>query len=553
MDPHVSDWLHLGLRWLHIIAAVMWIGNSLFFAWLDRHLSAPEEKKDGVEGELWMVHSGGFYQVEKKLVAPDKLPRVLHWFKWEAGFTWISGILLLIFLFYASGSLMVDRSIADISHLQAVLLSIGLLVGGWVVYDLLMRSPLGKNQRLLAGVGFLLIGGLAYGLTHALSGRAAYIQIGAMLGTIMVANVWMVIIPSQRHLVEATRAGRRPDPVYAKRAKLRSIHNHYLTFPVIFIMLSNHFPSTYGSAHAWLVLVVLMLLGAGVKHLMNVADQSPYLLLGGLGTAIMIAVFYSVLAASVPQPEAGSVAMGGAAGEPGGKGPAPLPPPAVNIGGPASPPAGVSGAAAVRGVVKFVGAAPVRRPVALPSGCAEQHKTPPLDSSLLVQGDRLQGALVYVEGLADWREPPPAAEVVIDQFGCLYRPRVIAARVGQPVVILNSDPLVHNVHSEAQQNAAATFNEIMATAGTRLVKTFARPEVAVHLKCDIHPWMSAYVGVFAHPYFAITDENGEFQLRNLAPGEYTLRAWHETLGTQSQKLTVTASTDVPVELSFAAK
>ena len=161
MDPHVSDWLHLGLRWLHIIAAVMWIGNSLFFAWLDRHLSAPEEKKDGVEGELWMVHSGGFYQVGKKLVAPDKLPRVLHWVKWGAGFTWISGILLLIFLFYASGSLMVDRSIADISHLQAVLLSIGLLVGGWVVYDLIMRSPLGKNQRLLAGVGFLLLRGLA--------------------------------------------------------------------------------------------------------------------------------------------------------------------------------------------------------------------------------------------------------------------------------------------------------------------------------------------------------------------------------------------------------
>ena len=552
MDPHVTDWLHLGLRWLHIIAAVMWIGNSLFFAWLDRHLSAPEQKKDGVEGELWMVHSGGFYQVEKKLVAPDKLPPVLHWFKWEAGFTWISGILLLIFLFYVGGSLMVDRSIASLSHGQAVMLSIGLILGGWVVYDLLMRSPLGKNQRLLSAVGFVLIGGLAYGLTHTLSGRAAYLQIGAMLGTIMVANVWMVIIPSQRHLVEATRAGRRPDPAYAKRAKLRSMHNHYLTFPIIFIMLSNHFPSTYGSAHAWLVLIVLMLLGAGVKHLMNVADQSPFLLLGGLGGAVLIAVFYSVLAASVPPPESGPMPAAGATSEPGAAS-APLPPPAVNIGGPASPPPGVSGAATVRGVVKFVGTPPPRPPVALPSGCAEQHKTPPLDTSLLVRGDRLQGALVYLEVLPDWREPPPAAEVVIDQFGCLYRPRVIAARVGQPVVILNSDPLVHNVHSEAQQNAAAAFNEIMPTAGTRLVKTFARPEVAVHLKCDIHPWMSAYVGVFAHPYFAITSESGEFQLRNLAPGEYTLRAWHETLGSQSQKLTVTAAGDVAVELAFAAK
>lgn len=549
MDPHVTDWLHLGLRWLHIIAGVMWIGNSLFFAWLDSHLTAPPEKKDGVEGELWMVHSGGFYQVEKKLVAPDKLPKVLHWFKWEAGFTWISGILLLIFLFYVGGSLMVDPSVSGISHGQAVALSVSLLLGGWTVYDLLMRSPLRNNQRLLSAVGFALIAGLAYGLTHTLSGRAAYIQIGAMLGTIMVANVWMVIIPSQRHLVAATREGRRPDPVYAKRAKLRSMHNHYLTFPLIFIMLSNHFPSTYGSPHAWLVLLGLMVLGAGVKHLMNVADQSPFLLLGGLGTAILVAVFYSVLLASIPQPQpvgggASAAAVGGA--------PAPLPPPAANIGGPASPPPGVTAAAAVRGLVRFSGPPPVRQPVVLPSGCAEQHKTPPLDNRVLVKGDRLQNALIYVaSGLPAWTERPPAAEVVIDQFGCLYRPRLVATRVGQPVVILNSDPLVHNVHGEGQGDSA--FNDIMPTAGTRLIKTFNQPEIAVHFKCDIHPWMSAYVGVFAHPYFAISDENGEFQLRNLAPGEYSLQAWHETLGQQSQKLIVAASTDATVELVFASK
>ena len=414
-----------------------------------------------------------------------------------------------------------------------------------MVYDLLMRSPLGKNPQLLSAVGVVLIAAVAYGLTHTLSGRAAYIHVGAMLGTIMVANVWMVIIPAQRHLVEATRAGRKPDPTYAKRAKQRSMHNHYLTFPLIFIMMSNHFPSTYGSAHAWLVLLTLMLVGAGIKYVMNVADQSPYLLLGCLGGAVLLAVSYSVLLASVPQPVAGGA--GGGYGD--SSVPAPLPPPAPNIGGPAAPLDGVTGAVTVRGMVRFAGTAPERQPVALPAGCAEQHKTPPLDNSVLVKGDRLQGALVYID-LAAVKEPPPAAEVVVDQFGCLYRPRIVAVRVGQPVVIVNSDPLVHNVHSESRGNAA--WNDIMPTAGMRLVKTFDKPEVAVHLKCDIHPWMSAYVGVFAHPYFAITDENGEFQLRNLAPGEYTLQAWHETLGAKTQKFTVKTAADAPVELVFAA-
>jgi uncharacterized membrane protein/plastocyanin len=539
MDPRVTDWLHLCLRWLHIIAGVMWIGNSLFFAWLDRHIRAPEEPKEGVEGELWMVHSGGFYQVEKKLVGLDKMPKVLHWFKWEAGFTWLSGILLLIFLFYVGGGLLVDRSVSSLSHGQAVALSLGLLVSGWVVYDLLMRSPLGKNQRLLAAVGVLLLAGVAYGLTHLLSGRAAYIHVGAMLGTIMVANVWMVIIPAQRHLVEATKEGRKPDPVYAKRAKQRSMHNHYLTFPLLFIMLSNHFPSTYGSAHAWLVLLTLMLVGAGIKHVMNVADQSPYLLLGVLGSVVMAAVFYSVLLASVPAP---------AVPEPAASAAAPLPPPAPNIGGPARPPAGSTGAVSVRGTVRVQGTPPPRPPVALPGGCAERHSSPPLDNSVLVKGDRLHNALVYLV-LPAATEPAPAAEVVVDQFGCLYRPRIAAARVGQRVVILNSDPLVHNVHSESQGNAV--WNDIMPTADMRLVKTFDKPEVAVHLKCDIHPWMSAYVGVFAHPYFAITEENGEFELRNVPPGDYTLQAWHEVLGQKTQKLTV-GPTVGPVELTFSA-
>jgi uncharacterized membrane protein/plastocyanin len=546
MDPRANDWLILGLRWLHILAGVMWIGNSLFFAWLDRHIRALENPKPGVEGELWMVHSGGFYQVEKKLVAPDQMPKVLHWFKWEAGFTFLSGILLFIFLFYVGGALLVDPSVSHISHGHAVALSIGLLLGGWVVYDLLIRSPLGKNGPLLAAVGFGLIAVLAYGLTHTLSGRAAYMQIGAMLGTIMVANVWMVIIPSQRHLVEATKEGRRPDPAYAKRAKQRSMHNHYLTFPLIFIMLSNHFPMTYGSHNAWLVLLSLMLVGAGIKYLMNVADQSPYLLMGGVFGAVMVAVFYSVLAASVPTPapESETASADGT--------PAPLPPPSPDIGGPASPPPGVTGAAALRGVVRFAGTPPERKPVALPGGCAEQHKTPPLENSVLVRDGRLQNALVYIaQGLPAWKERPPAAEVVVDQLGCLYHPRVIATRVGQRVVLLNSDPLVHNVHSEAAGNAP--WNDLMEASGTRLVKTFAKAEVAVHLKCDIHPWMSAYVGVFDHPYFAISSDSGEFLLRNLPPGEYTLQAWHEVLGTQSQKLTIRPSTDATVELTFAAR
>src|SRR4051812_890913 len=195
MDANVADWLHLAFRWMHIIAAVMWIGSSIFFNWLDSHLEKRADAKEGVEGELWMVHSGGFYQVEKKLVAPSELPATLHWFKWEAAFTWISGICLLVLLYYMGGGmLLVDPGVSSISVPKAILLCVGTLVVTWAIYDAVWNSPLGKGSGTGAIVMMVaMIVGVALGLSKVLSGRAAYMHVGAMMGTWMVANVWMRI------------------------------------------------------------------------------------------------------------------------------------------------------------------------------------------------------------------------------------------------------------------------------------------------------------------------------------------------------------------------
>ncbi|MBU6429264.1 MAG: urate hydroxylase PuuD, partial [Cyanobacteria bacterium REEB65] len=230
-----------------------------------------------VDGELWMVHSGGFYQVEKKFVRPEAFPQVLHWFKWEAGFTWLSGITLLALVYYLGGpAYMLDPAV---SHLQlgvAVAMSIGLLLVGWLVYDALWNSPLGRRPKVAIPISLALLFAAAYGLTHALSGRAAYIHVGALLGTIMVANVWMRIIPFQRKMVAAAKRGEKPDFEFGVRAKLRSTHNHYLTYPVVFIMISNHFPMTYGAANSLAILTILFAAGMTIKWLLNQRERSAW-------------------------------------------------------------------------------------------------------------------------------------------------------------------------------------------------------------------------------------------------------------------------------------
>jgi uncharacterized membrane protein len=269
----VHEFLDLLVRWVHLIAGIMWIGNSMLFNWLDRNLEkAPgREKEVGYEGKMWMVHSGGFYEVEKRQLAPGQMPARLHWFKWQNFTTWASGIGLLIVVYYLNGgAYLIDPSVKALGYPQALTFSIGTLVGAWVLYDVLWRT-LGKTQPKVAVVlSIAALLGIAYALTQTFSGRAAYLHVGVLLGTVMTGNVWMVIVPSQRKLVAATESGQEQDYALNQKAKQRSIHNNYMTFPLLFIMLSNHFPGTYGHPLNWLILFVLMFAGAGIRHFMNI-------------------------------------------------------------------------------------------------------------------------------------------------------------------------------------------------------------------------------------------------------------------------------------------
>jgi uncharacterized membrane protein len=273
IDPYVSGWLDLVFRWFHVIAAIVWIGTSFYFVALDQHLHEPREEADrerGVAGESWEIHGGGFYRVEKFQVAPRLLPKPLHWYKWEAYWTWLTGFALLIVLYYLQAhTSLIDSTVADLVTWEAVVISIGGLALAWVVYDVLCRT-IGQRSELVLAVCVLgLVVAASYGASRLFAARAAYLQVGGMLGTIMAANVFFVIIPAHRELVRAKESGRDPDPAANRRGKQRSVHNNYFTLPVLFTMLAGHFPFTYGHDHAWAILVCLMVIGAWIRHYFN--------------------------------------------------------------------------------------------------------------------------------------------------------------------------------------------------------------------------------------------------------------------------------------------
>jgi uncharacterized membrane protein len=271
-SAYLREWADLLVRWLHVVAAIAWIGASFYFILLDNHLEAPRSAEDaeaGVGGELWEVHGGGFYHVQKYRVAPRTLPDHLAWFKWEAYTTWLSGFALLCIVYFSNArAYLIDRSVADLSVWEAIVISIAFVVAGWLVYDVLCRV-LGRVPRVLALALFGFIALSAYAAGQLFAPRAMFIIVGSMIGTMMVGNVFFVIIPGHWELIRAKRAGSEPDPAVGIKGKLRSVHNNYLTLPVLLTMLSNHFPFVYGHDHAWLVLCAFVALGAYVRHFFN--------------------------------------------------------------------------------------------------------------------------------------------------------------------------------------------------------------------------------------------------------------------------------------------
>ena len=273
-EGHLMEWLNIAVRVMHITFGIAWIGASFYFVFLENALNRTEGVRDDLAGNLWAVHGGGFYYLEKYKGAPTTIPKHLHWFKYEAYFTWISGFALLFIIYYFNTSaMMIDTNVLQLSAAQAISISIGSFIVGWILYDILCKSPLRKSPFLFALTGIILLTAFAYFYSQVFSGRAAFIHFGAMIGSIMVANVFFVIIPSQKAMVKAAKKGLAPDPQKGKNALFRSIHNNYFTLPVLFVMVSNHFPSTFGNKYQWIVLAAISIGSAGIKHWLNLREQ----------------------------------------------------------------------------------------------------------------------------------------------------------------------------------------------------------------------------------------------------------------------------------------
>ena len=270
MDAILFEWLNMAVRWLHVIAGIAWIGSSFYFIHLDLSLRQRPGLPEGAGGETWQVHGGGFYNMVKYMVAPARMPEELTWFKWEAYTTWLSGFALLVIVYYFSAELyLIDRHVLDINPWMSIVISLGGLAAGWVIYDNLCKSKLGRNDVALAAVGFVFLVVLTVIFQHIFSGRGAFMQMGALIGTMMVANVAHVIIPNQRKVVKALKAGEKPDPKLGQEAKQRSLHNNYLTLPVIFVMIGNHYPLTFAGPWMWLILAIILVVGAVIRHFFN--------------------------------------------------------------------------------------------------------------------------------------------------------------------------------------------------------------------------------------------------------------------------------------------
>ncbi len=529
MIDFLSEWAQLLLRWMHVLFAIAWIGHAFLFHSLEHGLRAPEvdDVDPDVQGELWMVHGGGFFRLQKTYKLPKVFTGALHWFKYEALGTWVTGFGLVVVLYYLKGVLMVDPRVADLSNLAAVGVGLGSLVLGWLAYDTLWAT-MGKAQPKVATViTVAAVAGLGVGLTQLLSGRAAFLHMGAVLGTLMTANVWMRIIPGSKRMVAALEAGRAHDPEDGRVGHQRSVHNGYMHFPIVFFMISNHYPAIYGHSLNWLMLLLFLAGGAFARQLFydGMAAALPV-------KATVLVSFLGVLGLTFPWAELTA------------EEPAPI---VADTSGKAIDPAT---AGVIEGRVRYTGEVPPPKELNLYGGCELETKGPVFEQRVKVEGDALADAFVtVVKGLDGWRIPAvPATPVEVDQRGCVYEPRIHGARVGQDVVFVNSDPMFHNVRTESTANPP--FNINMPAKDQRETKVFRRPERMVAARCDVHPWMVSHIGVVEHPWFAITDAQGRFQLPGLPPGSYELEVWHEVLGTKKATATVDPSGTARVEVVF---
>ncbi|WP_434699734.1 urate hydroxylase PuuD [Pseudomonas sp. D1-1] len=306
MEAHMLEWLNLSVRWVHMITGVAWIGASFYFVWLENNLNRVNPRS-GLAGDLWAIHGGGIYHLEKYKLAPPSMPDNLHWFKWEAYFTWMSGIALLCLVFYWNPTVYLLAPGSSLSGAEGVALGIGSLFVGWFVYSALCDSALGKRPALLGLILFVLLIAAAYGFSKVFSGRGAYLHVGAVIGTIMVGNVFRIIMPAQRALVAAIAENRTPDPALPAKGLLRSRHNNYFTLPVLFIMISNHFPSTYGSQYNWLILAGIAVAAVLVRHYFNTRhDSNRFAWTLPVGALAMICLAY--VTGPKPMPTAPEVA-----------------------------------------------------------------------------------------------------------------------------------------------------------------------------------------------------------------------------------------------------
>ena len=549
MNQELNEWLLLLLRWLHIIVGVTWIGTSIFFIWLDRSFKKNVlSQREGHVGELWMVHGGGFYHVEKLLMGPTKVPDELHWFKWESYWTWMSGFTLLALIFYTGdGTFLLDASISNFTYGQAVALGLFSIFGSWFFYDFVWERNLTKNFPMIGhALTIFWFVMMDYILCHTLSGRAAYIHVGAMLGTWMTANVFMRIIPRQVKMVEASKRGEPVNQDWGVNAKNRSTHNTYFTLPVIFIMLSNHFPMTYGHQANWLVLLGMCAAGAAIREFFVSRINNPSR--AKVFLAIGLVVIASVIFLSKEKTSEAPAPVAAAKTE------APVEPPKTAEVAPVASATSATTAvtSSITGTIFFEGVAPKGKKLNLPNGC-NNTKGDVYSNEVMVNDGKLQNVLVRItKGLEGKTfSDIPAQSEKLDQRGCLYRPRVLAVRVGQKVDFINSDPVFHNIRSVTTQNKS--FNVPMPKKDQTISMTFDKPEIFLQSKCSVHPWMGAYIAVMDHPYFFVTREDGKFEIKNLPSGKYTLEVWHEVFGTQTKEFEIKDSAAQVFDFKFSAK